>query len=78
MGEGLGIKTTALLTRMDNPMGRNIGNALEVVEAIECLNGGGPADLVGLTCQLGKLNIIFPVDFDYLLNNLFEQIWTAV
>ena len=56
MGEGLGIKTTALLTRMDNPMGRNIGNALEVVEAIECLNGGGPADLVGLTCQLGKPN----------------------
>ena len=61
MGEGLGIKTTALLTRMDNPMGRNIGNALEVVEAIDCLNGGGPADLVELTCQLGRLYFFFPV-----------------
>ena len=58
MGEGLGIKTTALLTRMDNPMGRNVGNALEVVEAIDCLNGGGPADLVELTCQLGSLYIV--------------------
>ena len=54
MGDGLGIHTTALLTRMDSPMGRNVGNALEVIEAIECLNGGGPSDLIGLTCQLGK------------------------
>ena len=53
MGDGLGINTTALLTKMDNPMGRNVGNALEVTEAIECLNGGGPSDLIGLTCQLG-------------------------
>ena len=77
MGEGLGIKTTALLTRMDNPMGRNVGNALEVVEAIDCLNGGGPADLVELTCQLGRLCSSFPghcMDVNYLQISLFKQI----
>jgi len=49
----LGVTTTAVLTCMENPIGRTIGNALEIKESIECLNGGGPADLRELVCELG-------------------------
>ena len=49
----MGIQTSAHLTRMDNPVGKLIGNSLEVIEAVECLQGGGPSDLKQLVCQLG-------------------------
>ncbi|XP_019615793.1 PREDICTED: thymidine phosphorylase-like [Branchiostoma belcheri] len=51
--EGLGMKTVALLTRMDNPIGLTIGNGLEVWESLLCLQGEGPQDLKELVCQLG-------------------------
>ncbi len=48
-----GVKCTALLTAMGRPLGQTIGHALEVQEALDCLSGGGPADLRELVVQLG-------------------------
>lgn len=52
VGEARGVRCTALLTAMDRPLGRTVGNALEMVEAIDCLKGEGPADLVDVTVAL--------------------------
>ena len=48
----MGKPTSALLTRMEQPLGRMIGNSLEVIEAIDCLRGEGPADLMEVTYAL--------------------------
>jgi pyrimidine-nucleoside phosphorylase len=53
IGRAAGKRVTAVLTRMDAPIGRTIGNALEVRETIETLRGGGPADTRELTIELG-------------------------
>lgn len=45
IGKGAGRKVVALITDMEEPLGKNIGNSLEVKEAIEILNGKGPEDL---------------------------------
>ena len=52
LGSAHGVKTTALLTDMDTPLGRTAGNGLEVAEAVDCLNGGGPSDLREVTLAL--------------------------
>jgi pyrimidine-nucleoside phosphorylase/thymidine phosphorylase len=52
IGAGLGKDMVALITRMDEPLGSAVGNAVEVAECIECLNGAGPADLVSLSIEL--------------------------
>jgi len=54
LGEEHGVRTRALVTRMDTPLGRNVGNALEVQESIEALNGEGPADLMEVTFALAE------------------------
>ncbi|MBW0106328.1 thymidine phosphorylase, partial [Pseudonocardia sp. KRD-291] len=48
------LPTTALLTDMSAPLGRAVGNALEVAESVEVLRGGGPADVVELTVALAR------------------------
>ena len=53
IGEGAGRRVRALITDMDAPLGECVGNAIEVVESIEVLRGGGPADLRELTVELG-------------------------
>ncbi|HSN05997.1 MAG TPA: thymidine phosphorylase [Candidatus Angelobacter sp.] len=54
LGETAGVRTRALLTAMDTPLGRTAGNALEVRESLEVLAGGGPADVVELTVLLAR------------------------
>lgn len=54
LGAAHGVRTAALLTAMDTPLGRTAGNALEVAEAVETLQGGGPPDLVEITLALAR------------------------
>ncbi|WP_436763742.1 thymidine phosphorylase [Streptosporangium sp. V21-05] len=54
LGTDAGVNTVALLTAMDRPLGRAVGNALEVTESVEVLAGGGPADVVELTVRLAR------------------------
>jgi pyrimidine-nucleoside phosphorylase len=52
IGRAAGLRTEAVITRMDAPLGRAVGNALEVLECIDVLKGGGPADLVEVSVEL--------------------------
>src|SRR5258708_10071469 len=54
LGTESGVRTTALLTAMDMPLGRAVGNAVEVEESVQVLRGGGPADLVAVTLALAR------------------------
>ena len=54
LGESAGVRTVALLTAMDTPLGLTAGNAIEVAESVEVLAGGGPADVVELTVRLAR------------------------
>jgi pyrimidine-nucleoside phosphorylase len=52
IGRDLGKRMRALITRMDQPLGLAVGNAIEVAECVECLLGNGPADLLDLSVEL--------------------------
>ncbi len=54
IGNGAGKKTVAILTNMDVPLGKMVGNNLEVVEAIETLKGRGPEDLIAVVVELAS------------------------
>jgi thymidine phosphorylase len=55
IGRDRGMKVAALLTSMDVPIGRAVGNALEVAEAVDTLEGRGPGDLVEVTMALAQV-----------------------
>jgi pyrimidine-nucleoside phosphorylase len=52
IGHAMGKKVVALITRMDQPLGRAVGNAVEVVESLSCLRGDGPDDLMEVSLML--------------------------
>ena len=54
LGTESGVRTTALLTAMDVPLGRAVGNSVEVAESVQVLRGGGPDDLVAVTLALAR------------------------
>lgn len=54
VGNGLGIRTGAVLSCMDSMIGRCVGNSLEVMESLETLKGRGPDDLTELVNTLGN------------------------
>jgi len=69
VGRALGRKTGALITDMDQPLGRTAGNAVEVAEAVETLRGKGPADTRLLTIELTALMTV--------LGGVFADLETA-
>ena len=54
IGNNAGVKTVALITQMETPLGKAVGNALEVRETIDVLNGKGPSDVIEITLALAK------------------------
>jgi pyrimidine-nucleoside phosphorylase len=58
IGTRVGLRTEALLTAMDAPIGRAVGNALEIVECLETLHGRGPADLEELCLELAARMVV--------------------
>ncbi|MFN8122201.1 MAG: thymidine phosphorylase [Thermoleophilia bacterium] len=54
LGDAHGVRTVALLTDMDTPLGRTAGNGLEIRETLEVLEGGGPDDVVEVTLALAR------------------------
>ncbi len=54
VGKEMGVEVHAILNPMSEPTGRAVGNALEVIESLECLEGGGPADLRKVVLDLAE------------------------
>ena len=58
VGRAAGKQVSALLTSMEQPLGRTVGNALEVAEAIACLRGEGPVDVMEVSYALGSRMLV--------------------
>jgi thymidine phosphorylase len=82
LGEHNGVRTVALLTAMDTVLGRTAGNALEVAESVEVLDGGGPPDLVEVTLALaGEMVALAGIDADpaeVLASGRAREAWDAM
>src|SRR5699024_10607278 len=77
IGNSVGIRTRAIISSMDQPLGNAIGNALEIKEAIETLQGKGPADLTELCIELSTQMVLLarPDDtYEYVRTQVTEQI----
>ena len=82
LGKAHGVRTSAVLTDMDQPLGLAVGNALEVAESIEILDGGGPRDTVAITlalarrmCELGGSDVD---PADVIANGAAMDRWNAM
>jgi pyrimidine-nucleoside phosphorylase len=64
VGNRAGVRTEALLTTMDAPLGCDVGNALEVIESIETLKGRGPRDLEDLSVRLAARMVVLAGEAD--------------
>ena len=62
-GQG-GVRTEAVITNMDAPLGHAVGNAVEIIECIDTLKGHGPDDLVAVVCALGSRVLVLSGRFD--------------
>jgi thymidine phosphorylase len=82
LGRAEGMRTVALITDMDTPLGRACGNGLEVGEAVEVLRGGGPPDLVEVTLTLaGEMLALAGLDADpaaALADGRAHAVWEAM
>lgn len=66
IGKSAGKKTIAVVTDMNQPLGYNIGNSLEVIEAVETLKGKGPEDITALSVELAAQMVIAgEIETDY-------------
>ncbi|HWC67471.1 MAG TPA: thymidine phosphorylase [Acidimicrobiales bacterium] len=82
LGAAHGVRATAFLTRMDTPLGRAVGHAVEVAEAVDVLGGDGPADVVELTVALaGEMVALAGLDADpavVLRDGAARAMWHAL
>ncbi|MGB6220554.1 thymidine phosphorylase [Haloferula sp.] len=70
VGKEMNVEVHALLNPMSEPLGRTVGNALEVIESLECLDGGGPADLRELVLDLAeKISPVSRKELEALLDD---------
>ncbi|MFA5565413.1 MAG: thymidine phosphorylase [Acidimicrobiia bacterium] len=82
LGKAHGVRTRALVTNMDVPLGLTAGNALEVQESIEVLQGGGPPDVVELTVALAEAMVALAGlnvnPRDVLASGKAYEVWEAM
>jgi thymidine phosphorylase len=84
LGTDAGVRTVALLTAMDVPLGLAVGNAVEVQESVDVLAGGGPADVVELTVTLAREMLVAaglagaPDPADVLRDGGAMDVWRAM
>ncbi|HDP68078.1 MAG TPA: thymidine phosphorylase [Candidatus Marinimicrobia bacterium] len=73
VGQHFGLNVKAVITDMNQPLGNAVGNWLEVVESIEVLKGGGPADLIEVTMHLTAWMVVLSG-----LEKSFDKAWTRL